>query len=164
MRKLKTNLIAGFVFVSILGSLAHFFYQWSGENSLVGLFTPVNESTWEHMKLLFFPALLYLPIASHFLKDEYPNIENALACGIVLGTLFIPTFFYTYSGILGFQVIPLDIASFFLAVAVLFGTAYKLSSQNTQPRNICPLLLIVLAFCLLFFTYTPPALGIFKEP
>ena len=58
-KKLLCYTIAGIVFTSILGTLAHFIYEWSNENFLVGLFTPVSESTWEHMKLLFFPMLLY---------------------------------------------------------------------------------------------------------
>ena len=51
--------LAGFLAVSVLGTLAHFCYEWSGEKLLVGAFCAVNESTWEHMKLLFFPALLF---------------------------------------------------------------------------------------------------------
>ena len=51
--------LAGFLTVSALGTLAHFAYEWSGKQLLAGAFCAVNESTWEHMKLLFFPALLF---------------------------------------------------------------------------------------------------------
>ena len=54
---LKTNLFR-FIFISVLGVLLHFTYEWSGDNAVVGLFSAVNESTWEHLKLLFFPFLL----------------------------------------------------------------------------------------------------------
>lgn len=54
---LKTNLFR-FIFISVLGVLLHFTYEWSGDNVVVGLFSAVNESTWEHLKLLFFPFLL----------------------------------------------------------------------------------------------------------
>ncbi len=163
MKKIKTNLFMGFLYVSILGTLAHFIYQWSGKNPLVGLFTPVNESTWEHMKLLFFPALLYMPIALQFLKDEYPDIAEALALGILAGTLFIPVFFYTYQGVLGFSVMALDITSFFIAVAITFITAYKLAMKNKSCSKIAWSLIILFAFCFIFFTYNPPTLGIFKD-
>ena len=49
---LKRNLIA-FLVISILGTIGHFLFEWTGENAIVGLFFPVNESTWEHLKLLF---------------------------------------------------------------------------------------------------------------
>ena len=54
--------LAGFLTVSVLGTLAHFAYEWSGKQLLAGAFCAVNESTWEHMKLLFFPALLFTMI------------------------------------------------------------------------------------------------------
>ena len=44
--------------VIVLGSLCHFLYDWSGGLSLAALFCPVNESVWEHLKLLYFPFLL----------------------------------------------------------------------------------------------------------
>ena len=47
-----------FLAASVLGTLFHFVYGWSGENPVAGLFFPVNESTWEHLKLIFFPILL----------------------------------------------------------------------------------------------------------
>ena len=46
---LKTNLFR-FIFISVLGVLLHFTYEWSGDNAVVGLFSAVNESTWEHLK------------------------------------------------------------------------------------------------------------------
>ncbi len=46
------------LFVIVLGTLMHFMYNWSGKHPFAGLIAPVNESVWEHMKLLFFPMLL----------------------------------------------------------------------------------------------------------
>ena len=55
----RINLAAGILFTLIIGTLLHFTYEWSGENPFVALYSPVNESVWEHLKLLFFPVLLY---------------------------------------------------------------------------------------------------------
>ena len=55
---LKLDII-GFVFVSVIGTLAHFVFEWSGNNTVVGLFCPINESPWEHLKLIFFPYLIW---------------------------------------------------------------------------------------------------------
>lgn len=57
-----------FFFISILGVLLHFTYEWSNDNPAVGLFSAVNESTWEHLKLIFFPMLLLTMI--EFLWDH----------------------------------------------------------------------------------------------
>ena len=59
MKKLKKYVWIGILFCLILGSLSHFFYSWTLSNPIVGIFCPVSESAWEHMKLVFFPVLLY---------------------------------------------------------------------------------------------------------
>ena len=59
MNRLKRCTLIGILFVSVTGTLSHFLYQFSGNCFLTGLFSPVGESTWEHMKLLFFPMLFY---------------------------------------------------------------------------------------------------------
>ena len=46
------------IFTIILGTILHFTYGWLNKNLLVGAFSAVNESTWEHLKLLFFPMLI----------------------------------------------------------------------------------------------------------
>ncbi len=63
-KKIFRYTLSGILFTSILGTLSHFLYGWSGSRVLVGLFAPVNESVWEHMKLLFFPMLLYFVFES----------------------------------------------------------------------------------------------------
>mgnify|MGYP000553216987 CR=1 FL=1 len=64
--RLKKSEIFGAIFVMVLGTLMHFFHDWSGKNPIVALFAPYNESTWEHLKLLFslfdlfaFPICVY---------------------------------------------------------------------------------------------------------
>ena len=54
MNPLKIYTITGAISVFVLGTLSHFFFQWSNDNLIVGLFSAVNESTWEHMKLIFY--------------------------------------------------------------------------------------------------------------
>ena len=65
-RKLLHWEIAGFVVTGAAGPLLHFAYAWSGENSLIAAFAAVNESTWEHMKLLFVPLLVVAAAAAVF--------------------------------------------------------------------------------------------------
>ena len=52
--------LVGMVFIIILGTLLHFTFEWSGFQEIVGVFSAVNESVWEHLKIAFWPALLYL--------------------------------------------------------------------------------------------------------
>ena len=100
-KSLKKYTITGIVIVSLLGTLAHFFYQWSGENPAAALFSPVNESTWEHLKLLFFPMVFYSAAEALIFQNRIQDLFWANMAGTFAGLLAIPVLFYTYSGILG---------------------------------------------------------------
>ena len=50
--------LAGIVFIVIIGSMLHFTFELFGHQSVVGVFSAVNESMWEHLKLGFWPALV----------------------------------------------------------------------------------------------------------
>jgi hypothetical protein len=54
--------IAGTAFIIFLGSAFHFTYEFSGRFAIVGAFSAVNESVWEHLKLAFWPSLIWLLI------------------------------------------------------------------------------------------------------
>ena len=166
MNKLKRYTILGILFVIITGTLSHFVYEWSGNNFILGFFFPVNESTWEHMKLCFFPMLVYSFFMNKRLKDDYPCVTSALLFGILLGTFFIPVLFYTYSGILGQNYVPLDIATFILSVLLAFIAVYRLSlSCVLDSFLLClKILVFLMTVCFLVFTYHPPGIGLFAVP
>lgn len=152
--RIKKYMISGIVFTSAAGILSHFLYQWSGKNPLLALISPVNESTWEHMKLIFFPMLLFSLFASTRLKEAAPSLTGALILGNLLGTLSIPILFYTYTGITGQNFFIADLAVFFTAVLTAWGAAWKLRDSAKVFR--CRILLRSLAvlMCLLFFIFT----------
>lgn len=60
--------IFSIVFCVVLGTLLHFTFQWSNQNYLVALFSAVNESVWEHLKLVFFPMFFTTLIRLFFLS------------------------------------------------------------------------------------------------
>ena len=78
----KRYIVTGFLFVGILGTLFHFVYDWCRLARLIGLFVPVNESTWEHMKLLFIPMLIYIAICFQYVKKKvgckYVSDKNSM--------------------------------------------------------------------------------------
>lgn len=166
MNSLKSNMILGTVFVLITGTISHFIYDWSGQNYILGLIFPTNESTWEHMKLVFFPTLLCAFFLNRRLMADYPCITSALLASILLGTFLIPVLFYSYSGILGNHFLWLDIAVFAFSVILAFWASYRLtlSCRAKDYGNLFRLLVLVVLLCFLFFTYHAPALGLFADP
>ena len=92
--------LMGFAVTSLGGTLLHFLYDLTGEAVLVAPFSGVNESTWEHMKLLFWPMLLFAIVQSRFFSDR-KNFWCVKLRGILLGLALIPILFYTYNGVIG---------------------------------------------------------------
>lgn len=166
MKQLRIYTIIGIVFVLITGSLAHFLYDWTNQNFFIGLFTPVNESIWEHMKLLFFPMLLYAVFMNWKLKDSNPCISSALCSGLLSGTVLIPVLFYGYTAILGQDSLIADIAIFILSTIVSFVIVYRLAlSCKAKPYELLLYCLTVLfVVCFFLFTYHPPDFPLFIPP
>lgn len=164
MKQLKRWFAFGAIFVLIAGTLSHFLYGWTGKNFFVGLFSPVSESVWEHMKLLFFPMLLVSFALAQRWKGEFPCIAPALCFGILAGTFFIPAFFYGYTAVLGKDIFFLDIVCFFLSAAVAVFTAYRLALSCRLQKYARPLCWAVWALflCFLVFTYHPPEFALFR--
>lgn len=162
---IKKTHIVGFVFIVIVGCLMHFAYKLSGENIWVSFIAPVNESPWEHLKLLFWPAIMYM-VAEFFIYGKYNKSFFAVKMTSILsGLMFILIFFYTYSGILGFNLLVLDILDFFLAVALYFYLCcymlqnYSDGSFSDSLKGIVVLFLV--GVCFVVWTNSPPDLGVF---
>lgn len=166
MKQLKRYTICGIIFVLVTGTLAHFLYGWTGNNYIVGFFTPMNESIWEHMKLLFFPMLLYVLIVAFKFKKTCSCITSSFCFGILIGTLLIPIFFYTYTFIIGKNIFVLDIGTFILSVIIAFWLSYKFTlSCKLEPYAFLSCCLVFILFiCFILFTYHPPETEIFADP
>ena len=166
MKGFKGYIVFGILFVSVLGTLFHFVYEWSGDSILVGLFAPVNESIWEHTKLIFFPMLLYSFYLNKKLSLAYPCITSAMAAGSLLGVLLIIVFFYTYSGVIGFHTPTIDKSIFYISVIIAFYAVYKwtLSCRANGVHILLQFLQILLIIAYVFFTFFPLDYPLFINP
>ncbi len=166
MRHLKRYMIIGIIFVLIAGTLSHFLYDWTGNNHIVGLFTPINESIWEHMKMLFFPMLVYSFFITFKIEGTFPSVISSLCFGILVGTLLLPILYYTYTSILGNDFFIIDIGIFVLCTVIAFRLSYKLTlSCRLEPYTILLCCLVLVLFiCFILFTYHPPEFKIFEDP
>ena len=163
--KIKSYQIVSAIFVCILGTLLHFTYEFFGENIFIAVFSAVNESVWEHLKLLFFPMLFSTIIGYFYIQKNAPNFLCSKTLGIITSMLFIIIFFYTYTGIIGKSIVFIDIASFFIAVILGEYLSYKLMISNFKCNNILAIIiLMIILICFIVFTYFSPNIGLFKDP
>jgi len=166
MKGLKAYILYGILFVSLLGTVLHFAYAWSGERLFVGLFTPINESIWEHTKLLFFPMTVFSLLPFKKTHAQYPCLRSGMRLGSLAGVFSIIIFFYTYSGILGFHTAAADISIFYISVILAFSIAYKraLSCKAGPYESLLLWIQIVLLVLYVIFTLFPPDIALFISP
>ena len=159
---------AGFLFVCAAGTLLHFLYDWSGENPLTSVIAAVNESTWEHMKLLFFPMFFFALAEAGALGDRYQNFWSAKLIGILLGLALIPTLYYTYTGITGLSLAWLNIAIFYVSAAIAYLAETRLLSCGRISGGTVQLgsaaLLWLMAVIFVVLTWFPPHIPLFLDP
>lgn len=165
--RLRNSSITGFFVVSILGSAAHFLYGlFPGE--ILAAFVPVNESVWEHLKLLFFPFIFYTAVEYFVFGKGYTGFLFSRIVGLLCSLILIPMMFYFYTSFFGRPVLIIDILIYFVCVAVAFIVSDRricAGADGSPHRNIAAIIIIICLSLLFFgFTYYPPESEIFLPP
>lgn len=158
--------LMGFAVTSLGGTLLHFLYEWLGKPIWIASFSGVNESTWEHIKLLFWPMFIYAVVQSFFFRDR-EDFWCVKFRGIALGLILIPIIFYTYNGVIGHSPDWINIAIFFVAAAIayLYETIqFNKAASACKTPGISFALLLVIAVLFVIFTFATPEIDIFKDP
>jgi len=168
MKNISTKKISilGFFFISVVGTLSHFIYEWAGNNDIIGAFTAVNESTWEHLKIAIIPAFIWLVITL-IISKKNNNVFIANLFSFLTIMISIIVIFYGYKAILQKDVLILDILTFYIAIALGQYVSYKIMNYKELPKifdNISIILLILILISFIVFTYYPPKMEIFRNP
>jgi hypothetical protein len=165
--KLVRLTIIGAVFMMLAGSALHFVYGWSSQNALVGLFAPVNESIWEHAKLVFLPPLLwYCFTALSPRRGRSYELVGASAVAVWFMPLFQITFYYAYAAVTRGDVFVMDLVDFTLTVVLGQVLFYQLATRLhcTRAGRVAAVLSVVaLAGIFLVLTVRPPHIPLFMD-
>ena len=156
----------GWFLVSLLGTALHFLYEWSGECLWAAPLSGVNESVWEHMKLLALPVLVWS--AAQGRQRISSNFWAVRAVSLLAGLGSIPVVYYTYTGALGFRLAAVDIALFYVAAALVFFLDHRLGEEGrfSAPwqQKLGKLALIILGLLFFLFTFHPPRFPLWQDP
>ena len=156
----------GFAVTALGGTLLHFLYDWTDGALWIAPFSGVNESTWEHMKLLFWPMFLFAIVQSRFFRER-KDFWCIKLRGTLLGLVLIPILFYSYNGVIGPSPDWINITIFFVSAAVAYLYEARLfQAEKTPCHGSKGAILLLCAIALLFvvFTVLTPQIGIFKDP
>lgn len=158
--------IIGFSVTALGGVLLHFLYDLTGNNILISVVSAVNESTWEHMKLLFFHMFIFALTEYSFLKER-KNFWCIKLIGILAGLVLIPVLFYTYNGVFGKSPDFVNIAIFFVSAFAAYLLEWRLFKKNVPKKCSSALsfaILCIIAFAFILFTFVTPEIPLFKDP
>lgn len=159
--------MGGFIFTAVVGTLLHFLFDWTGGNRFVALFSAVNESIWEHLKLLFYPMAAVAIIEYFIWGRGIGSFWCIKLIGMLIGLVLIPVVYYTYTGILGVKADWFNIAIFFLAAAVVCWVETKLFQRGfSRPirSGVAVALIALIAAVFTVFTFMPPHIPLFQDP
>lgn len=164
MKSITKWQIAGFIFTSAAGILLHFLFDLSGSSIVVAAFSAVNESIWEHMKLLFFPMFIFAIIESRYADSNFWCIK---LCGIILGVVLIPILYYFINGAFGKTPDWINIAIFFITAAISYiveNYLFKKDALMCKSSRGALATLWIVAFIFVMFTFVPPQIPLFQDP
>lgn len=161
MEKSTKKLLLYYLAAAAAGVLLHFLFSWL-PNPVTALVSPVRESVWEHVKLLYFPLLaaaLLLGRGGNGMGRTPWLLSLTAVCAILLGVG------YLYHITLRGESLYVDLALYFVLLAVGF----------LLPRVLWPLcewpgtdkaavaLAALLGALIVWFTFFPPDTALFAD-
>lgn len=166
MKKLVRWKWTGLIAIVVLGSLMHFIFDWSGQAKSIGWLLPVNESVWEHLKMGYWPVLLYSLLEYRPIIRYVNHYFLAKLLGILAFELSIIVLFYSYTALLGKDVLLLDITVYLVGAINCQWLTYRIFSLDAPHRSYCTLSLVSLVTIAVLFgitTYQPPHCFLFRD-
>lgn len=152
-----------------LGVLWHFLFDVTGENRFVGLFAPVNESVWEHLKIIYFPFVISMIIEYFLYGKEAYNFFSSKLFGLSVGLFSIIMNYYVTVGAFGINSMAVNIGIFVLGIIVAYALSYmrllktpKMAGGLWEKAAIGIFALYFALF--LIFSYYPPCIPLFRDP
>lgn len=166
-KNLPHRQMAGFLFTAVLGTFFHFFFDLTGGNVVAALISAVNESIFEHMKLIYYPMLLFALLQYRKFGKQTANFWCVKLAGILVALVLIPSLYYLYTGALGVSADWFNVTIFFIAAAAGYWIETKLfiNGYNCRARqSVCVALILAVGVIFTVFTFLPPRIPLFRDP
>ena len=160
MEKSTKKLLLYYLAAAVLGVALHFLFTWC-PNPLTALISPVRESVWEHVKLLYFPLLgmaLLLGRGSGAGRTPW-LLSTVISCAALLGTGWL------YHIALRGESLFVDLALYVILLAVGFLLPRALWPLCEWPGTdkAAVILAALLGALIVWFTFFPPEAALFAD-
>lgn len=161
-------ILLGIPVLFIIGSVFHFIYEWTGKNSILGLIAPIDESIFQHIKMVILPIICWWTLY-YLIKGKKDKIssEKWFAGGLIsliTSILLIPAIYYFYTGALGIESLIIDILILFISLVFsqLLGLHFYRYSKGAEPTIVLGIFTLILLLSAIF-TLSPPNIPFFID-
>lgn len=164
MKRIILFCVIGFLSISLVGSILHFVYEWSGNNVFVGFFCAVNESVWEHLKIAIIPMFVWGIIGIWVVKNK--NYGFGVFIALITVLIVMPVLFYGYTAFTKKSILAVDIMIFFISIGLgmLFAGLIFIAKPFKNSRILGCIGCVIIALFFAIFTYFPPKMELFRDP
>jgi len=166
-RKLLYWEIGSFIFIGLVGAALHFTFEFSNfSNMVVAYFSAVNESTWEHLKMVFFPGIFFALVEYTYVRDVVRNYLIAKTASVFIMPLVIVLGWYAYTPFTGRSIYKLDLTLFYIAVTIGQIVSYKILTapqMSARVNKFAKVALGVMFVAFSTFTFFPPKIFLFEH-
>ncbi len=167
-KQIKKNILFSSIIIFIIGSLLHFTYNFTNNNFLIGLISPVNESIFEHLKIAIYPILIWW-ITFYFLKAQKYHLDKSnwfrgCLVSIIVSIIVILSIYYFVTYGLEKNSLFMDIILLYIAVLIGQLIAYHIYNYSFKSNFLLSIILIfslIISFSIL--TIYPPKIPLFKD-
>ena len=161
MEKSTKKLILCYLTAAALGVLLHFLFEWF-PNPVLALISPVRESIWEHVKLIYIPLLaasLFLGRGGNSLGRAPWLLSLVVACVVML------SLGYVYHIILRGEALIVDLILYLFMLALGFLLPKALWPLFGRPgvEKFAWALTALLGALIVWFTFSPPDTALFAD-
>jgi hypothetical protein len=159
--------IGSYIFIGIVGAALHFTFEFSNfENLVVAFFSAVNESTWEHLKMVFWPGVVFSLVEYTYVRDKVNNFLIAKTASLFAMPFVITAGWYLYTPFTHKSIYKVDLFLFYLAVLVGQIISYKLLTRpqlSKKVNNFAIGSLVAMLIAFSTFTFFPPHIFLFEN-
>lgn len=155
---LKKDKIIAVIGIFILNFIFHFVYQLI-PSSITAIFFPVNESIWEHQKLIFTSVVFYGIIDYVILKKFKVTFNNFFTSLFISAITIIPIFLIIYLPFFHKIGPKMSLNIIVMLIAIIISqiiSYYILKAKDCKSANIVSLILIIVSYiAFAYLTYNP---------
>ena len=159
-------LVISIIVISVVGTLAHFLYDFSKHNKFIGVFAAVNESTWEHIKIALTPTLLW-GLVDGFVFGANGNYFLAKTVSLIVIIILMPVLFCGHKKIARKDYVIFDIISFYIVIIcsqLAFSGLLQIPPVGFVVYYLSCVGLFAIFGCYMLLTFLPAKNFIFKDP